>query len=147
MRPYGAAMTDTVTERAFTPRVVALLGAGVAYFVVAGISFPVLPRLVQDELGGSRTDIGLAFGFFKPAARAGDTIGGEPFHSGSSGAPILENAHASVECRVAEVVERGDHHIVIGEVIDATVARSPEGRPDHAILLMAELGDNIFYGG
>jgi MFS family permease len=59
-RSYGA----TVTESAYTPRVLALLGAGVAYFTVAGMSFPVLPRLVEDELGGSRTDIGLAFGFF-----------------------------------------------------------------------------------
>jgi MFS family permease len=38
--------------------------SGIAYFTVAGISFPVLPRLVEDELGGSKTDIGLAFGVF-----------------------------------------------------------------------------------
>jgi len=53
-----------VTERAYTPRVMALFAAGIAYFVVAGISFPVLPRLVEDELGGSKTDIGLAFATF-----------------------------------------------------------------------------------
>ncbi|MEM7142911.1 MAG: MFS transporter [Actinomycetota bacterium] len=53
-----------MTERAYTPRVLALFGAGIAYFSVAGISFPVLPRLVEDELGGSKTDIGLAFGVF-----------------------------------------------------------------------------------
>ena len=57
---YGAG----VTERAYTPRVLALFGAGIAYFAVAGLSFPVLPRLVEDELGGSGTDIGLAFGVF-----------------------------------------------------------------------------------
>lgn len=53
-----------MTERVYPPRVLALFGAGIAYFVVVGISFPVLPRLVEDELGGSRTDIGLAFGTF-----------------------------------------------------------------------------------
>jgi MFS family permease len=53
-----------VTDRAYTPRVLALFGAGIAYFTVAGISFPVLPRLVEDELGGSKTDIGLVFGVF-----------------------------------------------------------------------------------
>jgi MFS family permease len=42
----------------------ALFAAGIAYFCVAGISFPVLPRLVEDELGGSKTDIGLTFGLF-----------------------------------------------------------------------------------
>ena len=62
---------------------------------------------------------GAAFAFFKPAERDGNTISGEPFHHGTSGAPILQNAIASVECRIVEIVEQGDHHIVVGEVIDA----------------------------
>jgi MFS family permease len=62
---YGARVHDAATDdRAYTPRVLALFGAGIAYFAVAGISFPVLPRLVEDELGGSKTDIGLAFAVF-----------------------------------------------------------------------------------
>ena len=36
--------------------------AAVAYFVVAGISFPVLPRLVERRIGGDDLDIGFAFG-------------------------------------------------------------------------------------
>ena len=90
---------------------------------------------------------GLAFGFFKPAERDGDTISGEPFRSGSSGAPILENAPASVECKIVQIVELGDHHVFLGEVIDANVASEPEGRADEAILEMKDLGDNVFYGG
>ena len=43
-------------------QVVTLLSAGVAYFVVAGISFPLLPRLVERRIGGDDVDIGLAFG-------------------------------------------------------------------------------------
>jgi len=46
-----------------------------------------------------------------------------------------------------DVVERGDHHIVIGEVVDAHVHSQPEGRADDATLWMRELGDNVFYGG
>ena len=45
-----------------TRNVVLLLSAGLAYFVVAGISFPVLPRLVKQELNGGEFEIGLAFG-------------------------------------------------------------------------------------
>ncbi len=30
---------------------------------------------------------------------------------------------------------------------DANVATPPDGRPDLAIPHMAELGDNVFYGG
>lgn len=64
-RAYGARVHDAaIDDRAYTPRVLALFAAGIAYFAVAGISFPVLPRLVEDELGGSKTDIGLAFAVF-----------------------------------------------------------------------------------
>ena len=45
-----------------TRDVVLLLSAGMSYFVVAGISFPVLPRLVKQELNGGEFEIGLAFG-------------------------------------------------------------------------------------
>jgi flavin reductase (DIM6/NTAB) family NADH-FMN oxidoreductase RutF len=90
---------------------------------------------------------GMAFDFFKPAQRDDNKINGEGFRTGENGAPILNSAHASVECKVVEIVEKGDHHIVVGEVTEATVATAPEGRPDAAILEMKELGDNVFYGG
>ncbi len=62
-------------------------------------------------------------------------------------APILDGAHASVECRVAEIVERGGHRVVLGEVIGARVASAPAGRPDEAILEIKDLGEKVFYGG
>jgi flavin reductase (DIM6/NTAB) family NADH-FMN oxidoreductase RutF len=91
---------------------------------------------------------GPAFTFFKPATRDGDKISGEPVRKGAAtGQPILLNAPASVECKVAEIVERGDHHIVIAEVVEANVAKPPEGRADDAILWMKDLGEKVFYGG
>src|SRR5262249_10943031 len=39
----------------------------------------------------------LAFTFFKPAARDGSKISGEPYRKGATGAPILTNAPAYVE--------------------------------------------------
>ena len=90
---------------------------------------------------------GQAFGFFKPSEVDGNMISGEPFRASANGCPVLENAHAHVECKVEEIVERGDHHIVIGEVIDANIAKQPDGRADEAILEMKELGENVFYGG
>jgi len=50
--------------RIYTPRVLGLFVVAVCYFSVAGLSFPVLPRLVERELGGSSADIGLSFGVF-----------------------------------------------------------------------------------
>jgi flavin reductase (DIM6/NTAB) family NADH-FMN oxidoreductase RutF len=90
---------------------------------------------------------GAAFTFFKPAEADEKTISGEPYRRGSTGAPILDSAPAAVECRVAEIVARGDHHIVIGEVVDAHLAGSIAGRPDEAVLHMKDLGDKVFYGG
>ena len=45
------------------------------------------------------------------------------------------------------IIELGDHHIVVGEVVGANVAKAPEGRADEAILEMKELGEKVFYGG
>ena len=74
-------------------------------------------------------------------------ISGQPFHKGTTGAPILSEAPGAVECRVTSIVEQGDHHIVVGEVIEAHLHKPPRGRPDAAILEMKDLGDNVFYGG
>ena len=88
-----------------------------------------------------------AYAFFKPVEPGEGTISGEPYSAGSTGAPLLTNAPASVECRVAEVFETGDHHIIVGEVVDAHLAQPLAGRPDEAVLHMKDLGDNVFYGG
>jgi flavin reductase (DIM6/NTAB) family NADH-FMN oxidoreductase RutF len=89
----------------------------------------------------------LAFTFFKPAEKKGDTISGEPFRAGSTGAPILTNAPAFVECTLEDTIEKGDHSIFVGRVVDAGVARQPEGRADDATLWLKDLGDKMFYGG
>lgn len=48
---------------------------------------------------------------------------------------------------MAEIVARGDHHVVIGEVVGADLRKAPEGRPDDAVLAMRDLGEKVFYGG
>jgi flavin reductase (DIM6/NTAB) family NADH-FMN oxidoreductase RutF len=88
-----------------------------------------------------------AFTFFKPLEREGDTIGGEAFHSGKTRSPILKSTPAYVECELIDTVERGDHSIFIGKVIDAGVKKEPEGRPDDATLWLRDLGEKTFYGG
>jgi flavin reductase (DIM6/NTAB) family NADH-FMN oxidoreductase RutF len=89
----------------------------------------------------------MAFAFFKPAVREGQTVSGEPFRWGTSGAPILERAAAFVECRLVDSIERGDHSIFVGEVVDAGLPKAPEGRADDATLWLKDLGANVFYGG
>ena len=74
-------------------------------------------------------------------------LSGQAVHKGTTGAPILDAAPAAVECRVTSIVEQGDHHIIVGEVVDAHLSKPMTGRPDAAILEMKDLGDNVFYGG
>ena len=127
----AAATVNWVTQKSFDPPLVAIgvkADSG-AYEVLKAAGHFALNMLGKGQQGA-------AFSFFKSAER-----------DGATGAPILASAPAAVECKVAEIVERGDHHIVIGEVVGATVNTAPEGRPDEAILEMKELGDNVFYGG
>ena len=72
--------------------------------------------------------------FFCPTCVVDDTINGEPFTPGLTRASILKNARAHVECEVRHIFDRGDHAVVVMEVIDAhcdgeidplTVAASP----------------------
>ena len=138
----AAATVNWVTQTSFSPPllVVGMKSDSGAYAIARKAGHFALNMLGKGQQGQ-------AFAFFKPAERDGDSIGGEPFDSGASGAPLLRNAQASAECRIVEVVEQGDHHIVVGEVSGATVNREPDGRADAAILEMKELGDNVFYGG
>lgn len=138
----GAATVNWVTQTSFEPPLVAV---GVkadshVYDVLKKAGHFALCMLGKDH-------VGMAFTFFKPAEVQAHKISGEPYHTGMSGAPILDHAIAAVEFKVAEIVEKGDHHTVIGEAINATVYHAPEGRADLAILHMADLGEKVFYGG
>ncbi|HEY7609303.1 MAG TPA: flavin reductase family protein [Alphaproteobacteria bacterium] len=138
----AAATVNFVTQTSFNPPLVAvaLKADSGAYGLVKETRAFALNMLGKGQQGA-------AFAFFKPADKQGDKISGEAYRKGASGAPILLSAPASVECKVVEIVAKGDHHIVVGEVIDATLAQAPAGRPDQAILAMADLGANVFYGG
>lgn len=47
------------------------------------------------------------------------TLNGFPFHEGCTGAPILDQAPAYLDCTVQQTVDVGDHTLFIGEVADA----------------------------
>lgn len=69
---------------------------------------------------------GLAEHFVKPATVAGEKLKGVRYQLGKTGAPILDEAIACVECEVREIANHlGDHAVVIGEVVEAWV-RSQE---------------------
>jgi flavin reductase (DIM6/NTAB) family NADH-FMN oxidoreductase RutF len=138
----AAATVNWVTQTAFAPPlvVVGVKTDSGAYQVVKAARTFALNMLGKDQKG-------LAFTFFKPAAVADGKLSGQAYRKGATGAPLLVEAPGAVECKVTSIVEQGDHHIVVGEVIEAHLNKPPAGRPDAAILEMKELGDNVFYGG
>jgi flavin reductase (DIM6/NTAB) family NADH-FMN oxidoreductase RutF len=53
-------------------------------------------------------------------------FGGVPYHREASGAPVLDDALAWIDCRVHAEHDGGDHTIFVGEVV---AAGSREGEP------------------
>jgi len=138
----AAATVNWVTQASFAPPLVAV---GVKADSHAHAAILENNVFVLNVLGKGQQAV--AFNFFKPATRDGSTVSGEPVRKGATGAPILVNAPAFVECRVVETVSKGDHSVFVAEVVEAGVARAPEGRADDATLWLKELGEKVFYGG
>ena len=138
----AAATVNWVTQVSFAPPLVVV---GVKADSGAHAIIKQSRRFALNILGKGQQDV--AFKFFKSVAREGDRIAGETLVAGTSGTPLLASAAATVEARVVEIVEKGDHSVVVGEVTDARVVRAPAGRADDAVLLMKDLGEKVFYGG
>jgi MFS family permease len=57
-------------ERLLTPAFVEITGAALCYFIAIGVVAPVLPRFVEDSLGGGGFAVGLSVGAFAISAAA-----------------------------------------------------------------------------
>lgn len=70
-----------------------------------------------NVLGDGQKDVAQAF--FMTVRADGNKLGPVTFAPGTTGAPIINETPAYWECRLVSVAEHGDHHVFIGEVIDA----------------------------
>jgi flavin reductase (DIM6/NTAB) family NADH-FMN oxidoreductase RutF len=138
----AAATVNWATQTAFAPPllVVGVKADSGTYQTVKASGHFALNMLGKDQKA-------LAFTFFRPADLSDGKISGQAYRKGETGAPILIDALGALECRISTIVEQGDHHIIVGEVVQAILERPLQGRPDAAILEMKDLGDNVFYGG
>ncbi len=111
------------TQVSFEPK---LVGIGVEKdaftheLITAGRCFT-LNMLPQEERAAVRK-------FVKPVEVDTEamTMAGFPFHEGSTGAPILDQAVAYLDCRVVQAVDCGDHTWFVGEVADAGFQKDEE---------------------
>lgn len=139
---YAAATVNWVTQASFTPPLV----------VVASKEESNTHDLIMRTNKFALNILGkqhgpLAFTFFRPTEYDGQTLSGEGFTTGATGAPILNKAPAFLECEVRGIVPFGDHTVFVGEVVEVGLKTKVEGRPDEASLWLKDLGENIFYGG
>lgn len=93
---------------------------------------------VLNFLGKDQKDI--AQRFFKHLEPEGNLLGGEPFQeSPVLKHPVFPKMAGFVECRIKEMVDQGDHTLVVAEVLEA------EGGTVEGPLLLSSTGWN--YGG
>ncbi len=78
--------------------------------------------------------------FFKEIKVEGIKINGLEFEIGVTGAPLLKEAAAFLECTVEERIEKGDHSVLIGRIVNAKVRDTREDP-----ILLRDTGWN--YGG
>ena len=90
-----------------------------------------------------REDRAIVRKFTKPVEvdAAAGTMNGFPYHDGRTGAPVLDQAVAFVECEVRQEVPTGSHTLFVGEVVDAGFHK-PEDTP---VLRMEDT--RMIYGG
>jgi flavin reductase (DIM6/NTAB) family NADH-FMN oxidoreductase RutF len=138
----GAATVNWVTQASFEPPLVVVC-VKVDSFIHTVIEHA--GAFALNVLGKDQGSV--AYKFFKTAEVEGESISGEPFKLGNTGSPIFENTPAFLDCRLITHIKRGDHSVLIGEVVDVGLKQQPEGRPDDAILWLKDLGPAIFYGG
>ncbi|MEZ5688873.1 MAG: flavin reductase family protein [Caenibius sp.] len=138
----AAATVNWVTQTSFDPP---LIVVGVKTDSGAYAATRAAGHFVLNILGKGQQ--GAAFTFFKPAELEDGKLSGEEIAWATNGAPILKSAPAAVECKLVDVVEKGDHHVFVGEVTNVHLNSEPEGRPDEAVLEMKDLGEKVFYGG
>jgi flavin reductase (DIM6/NTAB) family NADH-FMN oxidoreductase RutF len=127
-----------VTQVTFEPKLVAVSIEQTAFtheLVVAGGVFA-LNVIAQDDRAIVRK-------FTKPVDvdLVARTLNGFPFHDGITGAPVLDQAVAYVDCEVRHSLDLGDHTLFVGEVVNAAF-QADEETP---VLAMSDTRMN--YGG
>lgn len=133
--PYAAATVTWVSQASFEPPL-----------VMVGIRKEGWPHEAVKQsrifalniLGKNQKN--MASKFFKEVHLEGNKINGFEFETGVTGAPLFLEANAVLECTVEERIEKGDHTIVIGKIVNARV-RNEEEEP----MLLRDTGWS--YGG
>ncbi len=62
---------------------------------------------------------------FSSSADRDSRFDGDHYHALATGAPVLRDAHAALDCEVSQIITSGSHSVVFGRVLATSV--TPEG--------------------
>jgi len=79
-----------------------------------------------NVLASDQADLGKRFGY--KSGRKVDKFAGLDYLTGVTGAPILPQAYAYLELKLADTFPAGDHDLFVGEVMAAKILH-PEAKP------------------
>ncbi|MEA3285894.1 MAG: flavin reductase family protein [Candidatus Marinimicrobia bacterium] len=74
----------------------------------------------------NKGDKGLAGAFFKPGIWDGGKFGGFPASPHETGGAIMDASPAWLACQVKTIIEEGDHHVIISQIIDTGINKEEE---------------------
>ena len=74
----------------------------------------------------SQGDKAVAGAFFKPGNWDGNQFGGFEAKVHEFGGAILDASPAWMACEVKQIIEEGDHHVVISQVVDSRINKEAE---------------------
>jgi flavin reductase (DIM6/NTAB) family NADH-FMN oxidoreductase RutF len=91
----------------------------------------------------SREDRAIVRKFTKPVEvdTGAGTLNGFPFHAAGTGAPVLDQAVAYLDCELRQEVEVGNHTLFLGEVVDSAFQQ------DEAVEVLRMEDTRMNYGG
>ena len=115
-----------VTQVSFDPKLVAV-----------SVETEALTHALIDDGGAfvvnviDREDRAIVRKFTKPVEvdEAAHTLNEFPFHDGQTGAPVLDQAVAFVECEVRQRVDLGGHTLFVGEVVNSGFQKAEDTAP------------------
>ena len=128
------ATVNWVTQTAFAPP---LLVIGVKGDSGAHAMLKATRKFSLSMLKSGQKD--LAYAFFKHVEPEGGTIGGVAYSAAENGCPTLDDTAGYVAGDVVDILENGDHSVVVCQVTEA------KKHADADILTLKEIGAN--YGG
>jgi flavin reductase (DIM6/NTAB) family NADH-FMN oxidoreductase RutF len=128
---YVIGVTDGARKNAFTASsVMPVSYKPVVVAVTVGLDHASRPLLHAGKsftinvLKGDQIDLARHFGLV--SGRDTNKLAGVRWHPGLSGAPILMDTLAYIECELATIVPAGDHELVVGKVVDGAILARDE---------------------